>query len=67
MAVKVMVAQQRDGVDGNAEQSCFQGMMIIRAILVRFPSLDVSLLVSNEGNGREDTHAVSAVMRFHEP
>ena len=42
-----------------------------RVILVRFPSLDVSLFVTNEGNGRadtnQDTNAVSAVMRFHKP
>ena len=67
-AIKMMGCSARGCAGGKAEQSYFQGMMSVNgAILVRFRSLDVTLLVTNEGNGREDRHAVSAVMKFHEP
>ena len=67
-AMKMMGCSARGCAGGKAEQSYFQGMMYVNgAILVRFRSLNVSLLVTNEGNGREDRHAVSAVMKFHEP
>ena len=51
-AIKMMGCSARGCAGGKAEQSYFQGMMSVNgAILVRFRSLDVTLLVTNEGNG----------------
>ena len=64
--MKMMGCSARVWAGGKAEQSYFQGIMSVNwAILVRFPSLDIT----NEENwgGGEDTHAVSAVMGYHEP